>query len=74
MMSTVQFDGDLSAEFVFKIGVKQGCVIAPALFSIFFALLLKHGFKSCTDGVYLFSSSYVHLFNISRVRAKASYN
>ena len=70
MMSTVQFDGDMSAEFGVKSGVKQGCVIAPTLFGIFFALLLKHAFKSPTDGVYLYSRSDGHLFNISRFRAK----
>ena len=31
MMSTVQFDGNVSAEFGVKSGVKQGCVLAPTL-------------------------------------------
>ena len=45
MMSIVQFDGDVSAEFGVKSGVKQGCVLAPTLFGIFFALLLKLAFN-----------------------------
>jgi len=70
MMSTVQFDGDLSEEFGVKSGVKQGCVLASTLFGILFALLLKHAFKYSTDGVYLHSRSDGRLFNIARLRAK----
>lgn len=70
MMSTVQFDGDISTEFGVKSGVKQGCVLAPTLFGIFFALLLKHAFNSSEDGVYLHSRSDGSLFNLSRLRAK----
>jgi len=70
MMSTVQFDGDISDEFGVKSGVKQGCVLAPTLFGIFFSLLLRHAFWSSTDGVYLHSRSDGGLFNIARFRAK----
>ena len=45
MMTTVQFDGNMSAEFGVRRGVKQGCILTPTLFGIFFALLLKHAFK-----------------------------
>ena len=70
MMSTVQFGIDMSAKFGVKSRVIQGCVLAPTLFDIFFTLLLKHAFKSSTDGVYLYSRSNGHLFNISRLCAK----
>ena len=69
--STVQFDGDISVDFGVKSGVKQGCLLVPTLFGIFFSLLLKHAFKSSTDGVYLHSRSDSHLFNIVRLRAKS---
>ena len=55
MMSIVQFDGNVSAEFGAKSGVKQGCILTPTLFGIFFALFLKHAFKKSTDGIYLHS-------------------
>lgn len=48
MMGTVQYNGCMSDTFNIKSGVKQGCVMAPTLFGIFFALLLKHAFKSST--------------------------
>ena len=70
MMSTVQFDGDMTAEFGVKSGVKQCCVLAPTLFGIFFALLLNHAFKRATDGVYLHSTPDGCLFNISWLCAK----
>ena len=70
MMSTVQFDGHVSAEFEVKSGVKQGCILTLTLFGIFFALLLKHAFKRSTDGVYLHFRSDSCLFNISRLCAK----
>ena len=50
--------------------VRQGCILVPTLSGIFFALLLKHAFKSSTDGVYLHSRSDGHLFNISGFHAK----
>ena len=71
-MSTVQFDGNVSAEFGLKSGVKQGCILASTLCGIFFALLLKHAFKRSTDGVYLHSRSDSCLFNISRLCAKTN--
>ena len=70
MISVVQFDGDMSAEFGVRSGVKQGCILTPTLFGIFFTLLLKHAFTSSTDGVYLYFRSDGSLFIISRLHAK----
>ena len=38
---TVHFNGSSSEPFEIRSGVKQGCVLAPTLFGIFFGLLLK---------------------------------
>lgn len=70
MMSTVQFDGNISDPFKIQSGVKQGCVLAPTLFGIFFALLLKYAFGQHTEGIYLHSRSDGKLFNPSRLKAK----
>ena len=70
MLSTVQHDGSMSEEFEVKSGVKQGCVLAPALFGIFFAVLLRHAFKPATEGIHLHSRSDGKLFNITRLKAK----
>ena len=69
MLSTVQDDGETSFEV--KSGVKQGCVLAPTLFGIFFAMLFRHAFKGATEGVYLHSRYDGKLFNISRLKAKS---
>ena len=70
MRATVQYEGSMSEPFDVKSGVKQGCVLAPTLFSIFFSMVLKHAFRTSTKGVYLHTRSYGRLFNLARLRAK----
>lgn len=66
----VFFNGSLSDSFPIKNGVKQGCVLAPTLFGIFFSVLLQHAFRSTDEGVYIHTRSDGGLFNLSRLRAK----
>jgi len=40
MFAKVQFDGHLSEAFPIKKGVKQGCVLAPMFFGIYFLYLI----------------------------------
>ena len=70
MQSTVCFDGATSNAFPVSSGVKQGCVLAPTLFGIFFSMLLQYAFVDCTEGVYGRTRSDGKLFNIARLRAK----
>ena len=74
MEATVQFDGSTSNSFDIKSGVKQGCVLAPTLFGIFFAVLLKVAFKDSPGDVFLHWRSDGSLFNLSRLRAKRKTN
>ena len=67
---TVQFNGSSSEPFEIRSGVKQGCVLAPTLFGIFFGLLLKHAFDTTTEGIYLRTRSDGRFFNLARLRAK----
>ena len=69
MKGTVQYDGSSSEPFPIKSGVKQGCVLAPTLFGIFFSLLLSHAFKQSNDGAYLHTRSDGKLYNLARLRA-----
>ena len=70
MKGTVQFNGGSSEPFDIRSGVKQGCVLAPTVFRIFFALVLKHAFGSATEAIYLRTRSYGGLFNLARLKAK----
>ena len=66
----IQYDGSVSDSFENKNGVKQGCVLAPTLFGIFFSMRLKHAFNSSTTGIKLYTRTDGHLFNPSNLRAK----
>ena len=70
MHASVFFDGSLSNSFAIKSGVKQGCVLAPTLFGIFFSLLLQHAYTSSNDGIFLRTRSDGKLLNLARLRAK----
>ena len=71
MKGIVSYDGEASEPFEIKSGVKQGCVLAPTLFGIFFSLLLRFfAFSHSEDGVHLHTRSDGKLFNLSRLKAK----
>ena len=60
----------MSEAFDINSGVKQGCVLAPTLFNIFFSVFLKHAFKSTEEGILPRTRSDGKLFNPVRLRAK----
>ena len=70
MKGTFVYDGSTSEPFPVCSGVKQGCVLAPTLFGIFFSLLLSYAFDSSSDGIYVHARSDGKLFNLARLRAK----
>ena len=70
MKGTVQFNGSSSRPFDIRSGVKQGCALAPTLFGIFFALLLRHAFGTVSEGIGLRTRSDGRLFNLGCLRAK----
>ena len=69
MKGTVLFNGNSSDPFPINNGVKQGCVLAPTLFGIFFSLVLKHAFGNSLEGVFLRTRFDGKLFNLSRLKA-----
>ena len=64
------YDGATFDHFDIISGMKQGCVLAPTLFGICFATLLKHAFGESTEDIYLRTRLDGNLFKISRLRAK----
>ena len=71
MKGTVNYDRATSEPFEIHIGVKQGCVLAPTLFSIFFSMMLSYAFKTSTEGVFLHTIADGELFNLARLRTKS---
>ena len=53
MMANVSVGGEVSESFSVTNGVKQGCVLAPTLFSIFLSAMLDDAFRDMGDGVYI---------------------
>ncbi|KAK2151574.1 hypothetical protein NP493_2600g00003 [Ridgeia piscesae] len=53
MMANVRVGGEVSESFSVTNGVKQGCVLAPMLFSIFLSAMLGEAFRDMGDGVYI---------------------
>ena len=70
MTGVISYNGDNSEPFNIKSGVKQGCVLAPTLFGIFFSMLLKYAFKDSTDGIFLHTRKDGRLYNTARLKAK----
>ena len=70
MHSMVNYNSSTSEAFKASSGVKQGCVLAPTLFGIFFSMLLQYAFMNCREGVFRHTRSDGKLFNIARLRAK----
>ena len=67
----VRFNSDHSEPFPIVNGVKQGCVLAPTLFSIFFSVMLKQAMEGLDDdeAVYIRYRLDGSLFNLRRLQA-----
>ena len=67
----VRLSSDLSEPFPIINGVKQGCVLAPILFSVFFSMMLKQATADLDDddGIYIRYRTDGSLFNLRRLQA-----
>ncbi|XP_045448721.1 uncharacterized protein LOC123657186 [Melitaea cinxia] len=70
MKGAVVFDGQTSDRFEMRRGVRQGCVLAPTLFGIFFSIILRTAFGDSQQGIHLHTRVDGKLFNISLLQAK----
>ena len=71
MQASVQDDGEHSASFPVTNGVKQGCVLAPTLFSIVFSAMLNDVYREGKVGVDFHFRTDGKLFNLRRLQAKS---
>lgn len=71
MMAKVRHEENFSDTFPVTCGVKQGCVLAPTLFALYFAAVLKDATKTCSGRIEISSRSDKSIFDLSRFRAKS---
>jgi len=67
MMARVLDDGNTSDPFQVTNGVKQGCVLAPTLFSLMFSAMLTDAFKETSPGIPINYRCDGKLFNLRRL-------
>ncbi|CAH2102564.1 unnamed protein product [Euphydryas editha] len=70
MMARVRHESDFSDQFPVTSGVKQGCVLAPTLFSLYFASVMQDAVKTCNNLITINTRSDRSVFDLSRFRAK----
>ena len=70
MQARVQDNNETSKSFPVSNGVKQGCVLAPTLFSLMFSAMLHDAFREGDVGIGIRFRSDGKLFSISRLKAK----
>ena len=68
-MGQVKHNGALSDSFPIANGVKQGCVLAPTLFSILFSLMLREAKEDLVDGIFIRFRTDGSIFNLRRLLA-----
>ncbi|XP_045449679.1 uncharacterized protein LOC123658286 [Melitaea cinxia] len=67
MKGSVIFNGNTSGPFEMRRGVRQGCVLAPTLFGIFFSLLLREAFGNDQQGIHFYTRTDGKLYNITKL-------
>ena len=74
MRATILDNGDTSDSFPVTNGVKQGCVLAPTLFSMVFTAMLHDASQDNDDGIQLKYRTDGGVFNLRRLKAKTKVN
>ncbi|XP_071507368.1 uncharacterized protein [Diadema antillarum] len=67
----VRYNSDFSEPFPIDNGVKQGCVLAPTLFTTYFSMMLKQAMEKFNneDAIYILYRTDGSLFNLRRLQA-----
>ena len=70
MHARVQNDGQFSEPFDVKNGVKQGCVMAPTLFSMMFSAMIVDAFQDSGTGISIRYRFDGNIINLRMLQAK----
>nr|VZI32098.1 unnamed protein product [Spirometra erinaceieuropaei] len=71
MMARVTDNGAVSEAFAVTNGVKQGCVLAPTLFSLMFSAMLMHAYRDERPGIRIAYRTDGHLLNQRRMHIQS---
>ena len=66
----VKNNGEFSDSFPIENGVKQGCVLAPTLFAVFFSMMLREAKEDLHAGVYIHFRIDGSVFNLRRLLSR----
>ena len=70
MLARVQDNSEISHSFPVSNRVKQGCVLAPTLFSIMYSAMLMDAFRDTDVGIGINYCTDGSVFNLRRLQAK----
>ena len=70
MQAKVVQGSEVSNQFAVTNGVKQGCVLAPTLFSLYLTAMLDVAFRNVKEGIYIQTRCGADLFNVSHFKSK----
>ena len=70
MRARVSVSGRISEPILVENGVKQGDILAPTLFALYFAMVFRVAFKNCKAGIYIRYRTSGKIFNIRRLSSK----
>ena len=65
----VPFNGEQSDPFTISNGVKQGCVLVPVLFNLFFSCVLRQAVENMKEGLYVRFRYDGSIFDLRRLSA-----
>ena len=71
MQANVAMNCSVSGDFDVSNEVKQGCVLAPTLFSLYMSAMLEVAFNDIQEGVYIRSRKEADLFNVAHFKSKS---
>ncbi|KAI8433746.1 hypothetical protein MSG28_015725 [Choristoneura fumiferana] len=69
MTCCVSIDGEQSGFFPVSCGVKQGCVLAPTLFALYFAVAVREVLEQSLNGIGIRFRTDGGIFNLARLKA-----
>ena len=70
MTGHILSSGNVTDAFVISNGMKQGCILSPVLFNVFFTCMLSHAVQDLEKGVYIRYHLDGSLFDLRRLTAK----